>query len=131
MSVRFKHAPKEHYARNVSVKIPLDYGKFNTVNIEMHFRRLSVDELTERLVDAQNVAKQVEAGEISATYDHAVIQLLRDTVGWAKVIDEDGQEVPFTEENYRALLNIPCYRRAISTAYNEDLLNPEGNARKN
>lgn len=131
MAVRFKHAPKDHYSRNVTVKIPLDYGKFDSTTIEIQFRRLGVDELTDRLADAQAVAKRVESGEVEATYDHAAVQLLRDTVGWAKVLDEDGNEVPFNEENYRALLNIPCYRRAISAAYNEDLLNPEGVARKN
>lgn len=49
-------------------------------------------------------------------------------VGWANVLDEDGEEVPFTAKAKDELLNIPAVASGIVVAYFESVT---GNKAKN
>lgn len=65
---------------------------------------------------------------ITKTYADDVA-LMRDVlVGWRGVVDENGDPLPFTDENREAVLNLWPVQPALSRAF-KDAHSPEGRAK--
>lgn len=88
----------------VTVHIP-NAGKFDKHTFDAEFKRLSMDELKalgEREADGEGV--------------DACRQIL---LGWKGVVDDDGNDVPFSESALEQLLSIPAVRLAVLQAFRE------------
>lgn len=132
----FKMAPADHYKRKVRVTVPQDFGKHQTVDITVHFKRLSHTELKElfaRIQADQKRQKEALESESEVIGDDTDSDVLRQhIVGWgADVLGPDDQPVPFNPDNLDAMLDITVYRRSLMKAFLEDLADPEKGKRGN
>lgn len=83
----FKLNQTKTYWTPVVVEIPADGGRFEKSSLEVCFRRLTRDEFTD-------LQKRLNDKEITD------LELCKKVVhDWKKVVDEDGNEVPFNESN--------------------------------
>ena len=83
----------------VKVNIPRDGGQTQNASFIAHFLVLRQDELA----DIQNEADFEWAKRV--------------IVGWETVSDEDGNELPFSEEALERLIGITYVREAVQQAY--------------
>ena len=85
----------------VTVRIPIDGGKYASQTFTARFRLPSKDEMTNMAAvlgdDAANARKVM--------------------VGWDGIVDEQKQPVPFSDEALDALLGVPWARVAIWQAF--------------
>jgi hypothetical protein len=93
----------------VSVEFPVDGGKFDKEVFDAEFKRLPQDRLRE-------IGEKIEAGSILDT--ELLDQVL---TGWSGILDETGNEVPFSEASRQKILNIPLVASAIVAAWLESL----------
>lgn len=114
----FKVATKPTYKRNIKVDVPLDMGKTERQTFIMEFRRLSVAETKELIEEAQS--KEVSDEDMMRRY----------AVGWEGVVDDDGNDLTFSNANLDAVLDITYVRKAIMGAFIEDVFGKEA-TRKN
>lgn len=108
----FKITQSRTYFWPVTVEIASDGGKFEKHTFDAEFRRLSVDEIS-ALSDSDD------------TGGSACRKIL---AGWKGVVDDNGEDVPFSETNLEELLKLPSVRMAIMMAFRASL---QGAARKN
>lgn len=98
------------YTVPVKVFTPSDKGKTTTSTFTATFRRLSMEEIEEMNAKLKEKA-------LTDT------QLLHDVmVGWGEdVMDADGNQLPFNERNFDALLNVFPVRGTLVQAFMESL----------
>ena len=109
------------YKWPVSVKLPADGGKFEKQTFDAEFKRLPQARINEIQTEVQ---ARIKAAERSESPDGGISdQSIADEllVGWAGVVDADGDEVPFSEATKQQLLDIPTVAAAIIVAYFESL----------
>jgi len=85
----------------VEIKQPVDNGKVEKHTFDAHFKLLGQDEY--------------EAG-IKIGNDREFIKLF--LVGWNGLLDDDGNELGFSDETLGELIQLPYVRMAIIRAYN-------------
>lgn len=111
----------DSYRWPVSFKLPIDGGKREKQTFEAEFRRLPQSRITQIQAEVQKLMKAVEAGEHpDGISDISVAQEV--LVGWSGVIDEDGEEVPFSKTSRDALLDLPTVAASIIQCYFESLV---------
>jgi hypothetical protein len=108
----FKITQSSSYIWPVTVEMATDGGKFEKHTFDGEFRRLNVDELQ----------------TLSDTDDTGGSACRKILVGWKGVVDDNGEEVPFSETALEQLLKLPSVRMAIMLAFRASL---QGAARKN
>ena len=113
----FKIAQNPTYKWPVKVHIPADGGKFVTATFDAEFKALPQDEI-DRIIEAGR------DGDREADLTREFL------VGWKGVQDEDGSDLPFSEEAKAKVINIAYVRNALVTAFFDSIT---GNAarRKN
>jgi len=109
------------YKWPVSVKLPADGGKFEKQTFDAEFKRLPQARINEIQADVQVRIKAAERNESvdGSISDQSIADEL--LVGWAGVVDGDGDEVPFSEATKQQLLDIPTVAAAIIVAYFDSL----------
>jgi len=108
----FKLKTEHTYSWPVTVQIPADGGKFTKSTFDATFKVIPQDRIDTIL----------RGGNVDS-------ELLREvTIGWKGVQDEDGNELPFSEDARDKLLSIPYARAALVEAYLDSLA---GSRRKN
>jgi len=100
----FKIAQQPTYKWPVKVHIPTDGGKFTTGTFTAEFNALPQDEID----------KIIEAGRDGDRDADLAREVL---VGWASVQDEDGSDLPYSDEAKARLINIAYVRNALVTAF--------------
>ena len=90
----------------VKVAIPKDGGGYETGTFDAEFKRLPRTE-------SEGIAMKVMSGELTGV--DAVRQIL---VGW-RGVEVDGEEVPFSEANLEALLEINGVALAVFRTFSE------------
>ena len=91
----FKLKLSDTYTTPVVVDIPASGGKFDRVTFDAEFRRVGREELN-------NIYEEMrEPGKTDLDLLHKVL------VGWKGVQDEDGEELPFSEDAKDAVFDIP------------------------
>lgn len=91
----FKLAQSETYQQRIDVQIVGETGKVEKHDFKAIFKRCTNQELEDlRQKTGKEVLKEV-------------------VTGWTGVTDEDGAAVPFTEENFDALMQIPAASFAL------------------
>ena len=78
----------------IRAKVPVDGGKYEESTFDLVFKRLSRSEFETWL-------QRVDRGEINPAAGLAEI-----IVGWDGVVDSDGQEVPFSQDKLREVLEV-------------------------
>lgn len=93
----------------VSFDVPVDGGKFKRETFDGIFIRVSQSRLRE-LTDL------VSSGEVTD------IDVAREVlVGWSGIKDDNGEDVPFSDEALEQLLDVPMLASAIVVKYFESL----------
>lgn len=86
----------------LKIVIPTDGGKKATFTLDVEFRRLAQSRLTEVL----NIARAAMRGEtVDSAEDEDIAREL--VCGWKGVVDDDGQEIPFSEAALTQMVELP------------------------
>lgn len=96
------------YSWPVAVSLPTAGGKFETHTFDVTFKRLTQARIKEF------VEKSEELGGDDSFCREVV-------VGWQGIVDEAGQQVPFSEMALAQLLDVPMVAKKIVTAYLESV----------
>ena len=109
------------YVWPVTVKLPISGGKFEKQTFDAEFKRLPQARINKIQIEVQARIKSSERNE--ATDDSISDQSIADEllIGWSGVLDEDGDEVPFSESMKQQLLDLPTMATAIIVAYFDSL----------
>lgn len=104
------------YSWPVTIRMPADGGKREKQSFEAEFKRLPQSRIAEIQAQAQKLVKAAEAGEqLDGISDVTVADEV--LVGWSGILDEDGEEVPYTETNKAILLEVPLMAASLVQAY--------------
>ena len=109
------------YVWPVTVKLPISGGKFEKQTFDAEFKRLPQARINKIQIEVQARIKSSERNE--ATDDSISDQSIAEEllIGWSGVLDEDGDDVPFSESMKQQLLDIPTMATAIIVAYFDSL----------
>jgi hypothetical protein len=109
------------YVWPVTFRMPTDGGKYEKQSFDAEFKRLPQSRINEVQVEVQARLKAAERGEAFET-DISDISIADEVLmGWAGVVDGDGDEVPFSETAKAELLNVPGLAGSIIEAYFESV----------
>ena len=104
------------YSWPVTIRMPADGGKREKQSFEAEFKRLPQSRIAEIQAMAQKLVKAAEAGEqLDGISDVSVADEV--LVGWSGILDEDGEEVPYSETNKAILLEVPLMAASLVQAY--------------
>ena len=109
------------YVWPVTVKLPISGGKFEKQTFDAEFKRLPQARINKIQIEVQ---ARIKSSERNETADDSISdQSIADEIliGWVGVLDEDGDEVPFSESMKQQLLDIPTLASAIIVAYFDSL----------
>lgn len=96
----FRLAQSETYKAKVVVSLPTEKARFEKSDFTAEFKRFSTEDLEEfrkTLTNREVVEKAI--------------------VGWSGVLDDDNLQVPFNEDNLKAMLAIPQALNALIQAF--------------
>ena len=113
----FVISQSQSYLWPVAVEFPVDGGKTKKETFDGEFKRLAQSKIKE----IQDAIKRDEFADDAA--------LAKDLmVGWKGVVDERGEEIPYSEGARDELLDVPLVATAIVHAWMDSL---SGRKRKN
>ena len=115
---------KPYYVWPVSFEVPADGGKFERQSFDGHFARLGQERVNELTEAVQRRVRAVQRGEpldpeLEDLTDVAIADEI--LIGWAGILDDDGNEVPFTEASKARVLQVESVAAAVITAWVESL----------
>jgi hypothetical protein len=114
--VAFVLKQSSSYSWPVTIRMPADGGKREKQSFEAEFKRLPQSRIAEIQAMAQKLVKAAEAGEqLEGISDVSVADEV--LVGWSGILDEDGEEVPYSETNKAILLEVPLMAASLVQAY--------------
>ena len=109
------------YTWPVPFRVPTDGGKFDKQSFDAEFRRLPQTRINEIQTEVQARVQASKRGEVIDS-DVSDISIADEVLaGWAGVVDDDAEEVPFTAASKAQLLNIPGLAGSIVEAYFESV----------
>lgn len=103
------------YTWPVSVEFPVDNGKFEKQTFDAEFKRVTA-ERKNQIID------EIKSGE---TTDEKICNEV--LIGWKGVVDDKGDEMPFSEAAKKQLMSIALVSGAVAVAF---LASLSGNAAK-
>ena len=116
------------YQWPVCVKLPIDGGKYEKQTFDAEFKRLPQARINQIRDDVQRAMRAAERNE-ELEDPISDQQIAREVLaGWSGILDEDGDEVPFSQASCDELLNVPMVAQAIIESYFQSLT---GNKAKN
>lgn len=107
----------QSYSWPVSIQLPADGGKRQKSSFDALFKRLPQSRINEIQQLAQQRIKAAERGEEldnGVTDQTIAAEIL---VGWAGILDADGDDVPYSEAVKAQLLDVPMMAGALIEAY--------------
>jgi hypothetical protein len=109
------------YSWPVPFKVPTDGGKYEKQTFDAEFKRLPQSRINEIQTEVQARIRSAEKGEAFES-DISDISIADEVLaGWAGVVDDEGEEVPFSATSKAQLLNIPGLAGSIIEAYFESV----------
>lgn len=97
------------YKWPIAIEFPVDGGKTEKQTFDGEFKRLSQTRIEE-------IRKQVEDGQITdRDFSREIL------IGWAGIVDGQGEAVPFTESARDALLDVQLVSSAVVMAFMNSL----------
>jgi hypothetical protein len=109
------------YSWPVPFKVPTDGGKYEKQTFDAEFKRLPQSRINEIQTEVQ---ARLRATEFGRPFEGDVSDIsIADEVlaGWAGVVDDEGEEVPFSATSKAQLLNIPGLAGSIIQSYFESI----------
>jgi hypothetical protein len=109
------------YSWPVPFKVPTDGGKYEKQTFDAEFKRLPQSRINEIQAEVQ---ARLRATEFGRPFEGEVSDIsIADEVlaGWAGVVDDEGEEVPFSATSKAQLLNIPGLAGSIIQSYFESI----------
>ena len=109
------------YLWPVTIKVPADGGLFEEFTFDARFRRIPQDRTEELMLLAVKNAQRLQMGqepEANGT-DRAVAEEI--LAGWAGVLTDEGEEVPFSASALQSLLMFPGAASAIVLAWYDSI----------
>ena len=98
-------AQSDSYSWPVTVEFPVDGGRFEKQTFDAEFKRLPQSRI-EQVIERSN--------DVSVNDTEFAREVL---VGWAGVTGDDAQEIPYSVEAARRLLEVPLVAGAIVQAF--------------
>lgn len=109
------------YSWPVPFKVPTDGGKYEKQTFDAEFKRLPQSRINEIQAEVQERLRAAQKGEAFET-DISDISIADEVLlGWAGVVDDEGEEVPFSATSKAQLLNVPGLAGSIIEAYFESV----------
>jgi len=109
------------YKWPVTFKLPTDGGKYEKQTFDAEFRRLPQSRINEIQSEVQ---ARIRATENNQAVDSEIsdISIAAEVLaGWAGIVDDDGDEIPFSEAGKAQLLEVPLMAGAVIEAYFDSL----------
>lgn len=107
----------QSYSWPVSINLPADGGKREKSSFDALFKRLPQSRINEIQQLVQQRIKSAERGDEldnGVTDQSIAAEIL---VGWAGILDADGDDVPYSEAVKAQLLDVPMMAGALIEAY--------------
>ena len=107
----------QSYSWPVSIQLPADGGKREKSSFDALFKRLPQSRINEI---QQLVQQRIKAAERGEELDNGVTDqtiAAEILVGWAGILDADGDDVPYSEVVKAQLLDVPMMAGALIEAY--------------
>ena len=109
------------YKWPVSFRVPTDGGKYERQSFDAEFNRLPQSRINEIQTEVQARIKAAEKGE-AAEGDISDISIADEVLaGWDGIVDDEGEEVPYSKTSKAELLNVPGLAGSIIEAYFESI----------
>jgi hypothetical protein len=115
--VAFVLNQSQSYSWPVSINLPADGGKREKSSFDALFKRLPQSRINEIQQLVQQRMKAAERGDEldnGVTDQSIAAEIL---VGWAGILDADGDDVPYSEAVKAQLLDVPMMAGALIEAY--------------
>jgi len=115
--VAFVLNQSQSYSWPVSIQLPADGGKREKSSFDALFKRLPQSRINEI---QQLVQQRIKAAERGEELDNGVTDqtiAAEILVGWAGILDADGDDVPYSEVVKAQLLDVPMMAGALIEAY--------------
>jgi hypothetical protein len=115
--VAFVLNQSQSYSWPVSIQLPADGGKREKSSFDALFKRLPQSRINEI---QQLVQQRIKAAERGEELDNGVTDqtiAAEILVGWAGILDADGDDVPYSEAVKAQLLDVPMMAGALIEAY--------------
>lgn len=113
----FVLSQSQSYSWPVSINLPADGGKREKSSFDALFKRLPQSRINEIQQLVQQRIKSAERGDEldnGVTDQSIAAEIL---VGWAGILDADGDDVPYSEAVKAQLLDVPMMAGALIEAY--------------
>jgi hypothetical protein len=105
------------YTWPIKLVIPVDGGRKETHTFDGVFKRLPQSRIDEVLSLARDVERgRAEADEVE---DQSLAREI--LIGWSGVVDDDGEDVPFSESSMKQLLEIPTVAGQVIKQFFESI----------
>jgi hypothetical protein len=105
------------YKWPVAFRVPTDGGKYDKQSFDAEFKRLPQSRINEIQAEVQARVRAAEKGE-PIEFDISDISIAEEVLaGWSGVVDDDGDEIAYSETGKTELLNVPMMAGAIIEAY--------------
>lgn len=109
------------YKWPVSFRVPMDGGKYDKQSFDAEFKRLPQSRINEIQSEVQLRIKAAEKGDPFES-DISDISIASEVLtGWAGIIDDDNEEIAYSETSKAQLLNVPMMAGSIIESYFESV----------
>lgn len=106
------------YTWPVTLVLPVDGGRREKHTFDGEFRRLPQTRINEII----RLARLQERGEIGPDEELKDVEAVKEILaGWSNVVDDDGQQVPFSEAALTQLAEIPTVAGQIVRTWFDSL----------
>ena len=97
--------------------MPTDGGKYEKQSFDAEFKRLPQSRINEIQSEVQARLKAAEKGE-SSEGEISDISIADEVLaGWEGIVDDEGDEIPYSATSKAQLLNVPMMAGAIIESY--------------
>lgn len=108
----------DSYTWPVTLVIPVDGGRREKHTFDAEFKRLPQTRINEIVRQAKGISDDSADNAVMLEDQSACAELL---VGWSNVVDDSGEEIPFSVKALDQLLELPTIAAQIIRAWTESL----------
>ncbi len=114
----FVLSQSDSYTWPVTLVIPVDGGRREKHSFDAEFKRLPQTRINQIVRQAKGISEDGSDESVMLEDQAACAELL---VGWSNVVDDAGEQVPFSAKALAQLLELPTIAAQIIRAWSESL----------
>ena len=114
----FVLSQSDSYTWPVTLVIPVDGGRREKHSFDAEFKRLSQTRINEIVRQAKESSGEIAKDPAMLEDQTACAEIL---IGWSNVVDDKGDDVPFSIKALDQLLELPTIAAQIIRAWSESL----------